>query len=215
MPVLTILGAILGQKDIFQVKLNSDETVLDLKERIKEKNVQTLRDFDAHQLTLYKLDLPFNRDNFKSVLVGVQERTVVFRDDQQLGFSLDKLSVLGSFPDGAIHILVVPSTGESIKTTICADVGVSLSHPPAHAVPDMSPLFANTSLNSLTLGLLSRHPTTATNRHCLSLPPITPLSSNINIFRMLHGPPTTLAWLLSMDIDQETSESFKSLLSYR
>jgi hypothetical protein len=108
---LTIRCAILGYEGIFQVKINSDQSVLDLKEGIHQKK-SILRSFDADHLTLYKVDLPYNEENRRSILDTVKRHTVEFRESPELVYELAELSGLGGFPPRTLHILVVCPTGQ-------------------------------------------------------------------------------------------------------
>jgi len=74
----TVYCAILGEDNVFQVKLNSDQSVLDLKEEIKAKRVDVdiLASSPAHTLTLYKVDLVYDEDTYEGILRDIRERTV-------------------------------------------------------------------------------------------------------------------------------------------
>jgi hypothetical protein len=164
---LTIHCAILGYEGIFQVKINSDQSVLDLKEGIHEKKKSMLHPFDPDQLTLYKVDLPYNEENRRSVLDIVKRQTVKFRESPELAYELAELSDLGGFPPRTLHILVVCPTGESIKTTVGGAVALTLGYSSSKhthiAGESRSGAFAETK--SLT------QPSSL-------YPPTTPLSSN-------------------------------------
>jgi hypothetical protein len=122
--IVCVNCAILGQREAFQVKINGDQSVDDLKNVINAKTLQVL---GAHSLSLYKVDLPYSQDDYHEVSNAILDRSVRLEENQRLGYHLQLLQeVKDGFPDKLLHIVVVPPTSESkIPGCLsCADAGV-------------------------------------------------------------------------------------------
>ena len=73
-PELKLFVFIIGFNTPFSVKIQSSETVDDLKERILEKNPNGFKGVDAASLTLYRVELPDDDTLEQSVAQAVNAR---------------------------------------------------------------------------------------------------------------------------------------------
>jgi hypothetical protein len=109
--IVCVNCAILGQREAFQVKINGDQSVDDLKNVI---NTTALKVLGAHSLSLYKVGLPYSQDDYHEVSNAILDRSVRLEETQRLGYHLQLLQeVKDGFPDNLLHIVVVPPTSES------------------------------------------------------------------------------------------------------
>ena len=112
----TVNCAILGHKDAFSVKIDSNEQVSELKNWIKVLQSETLASFDVTNIRLYKVDIHVS--NYAAVMESVYQHTVKYKEDQMLQNPLSKLSTVfgGTTPlVGLLHILVEHPRGESFS----------------------------------------------------------------------------------------------------
>ena len=116
MVVHIVKCAFLGQQKAFQIKMDEDATVYDLKDEIKEN--QHLSNVVASDLVLYNVSISVpDRDVYKAVMKTICSRSVTH--DKELDYPECKLSEFGSgFPPKAIHILVdvPPPASESFSS---------------------------------------------------------------------------------------------------
>lgn len=54
-PVRVLFCLLDGENELFQVKVNIDDSVFDLKEQVRNKKPNALRNVDANNLLLYKV----------------------------------------------------------------------------------------------------------------------------------------------------------------
>ena len=114
----TVNCAILGQKDAFSIRIDSDEQVFELKNRIKALQSRTLSSFDVTDFRLYKADIPVS--DYAAVMKSVYQKIVEYKEDQRLQNPLSKLSAVfgGTAPlVGLLHILVECLGGESFDSS--------------------------------------------------------------------------------------------------
>ena len=130
MVVHIVKCAFLGQqKAAFQIKMDEDATVYDLKDEIKEN--QHLSDVVASDLVLYNVNISVpDRDAYKAVMETICSRSVTH--DEELDYPECKLSEFKlGFPPKVIHILVdaPPPASESF---ISRPGGLSLTRHTPH-----------------------------------------------------------------------------------
>ncbi len=110
----TVNCAILGNKDIFLVEIDSNAQVSKLKQQIREKEIQTLEPFAASNLQLYKVDIFVSDSDYDTL------NTVEIKEDQRLRKSVSRLStVFGARGplEETLHILVEHPRGESFSSS--------------------------------------------------------------------------------------------------
>ena len=126
MSPLTIWCAILDSPDIFSVDIEADETVYELKIKIKERSPE-LEDFAPKTLSLYQINAFGNnpKERGKALAIEIQriEKLREADSDSELDvFNLVDEAVGTSPPANTIHILAIPPSGEPIGYCSCGDV---------------------------------------------------------------------------------------------
>ena len=117
MSTITIYSIILGDDTVFPIDIKETETVARLKQKIKLEGKQQLEGFDAVRLKLYKpKEIHFD----EHYLERVQEISQNLGGQESPELHIyQKLSIVGGFPEDMVHIIVVPSAGESINARAC------------------------------------------------------------------------------------------------
>src|SRR5258706_3506435 len=118
MVVYTVMCAILGERKVFEVKIDSDERISALKNKIKPADP-----IGASDLKLYKINIPV--PNYKTLIDSISERTIEFKEEDELVDPFCKLSTFQDgfgFPEGNLHILVEVPAGESFSSRPGRDV---------------------------------------------------------------------------------------------
>ena len=184
----TIYCAILGQKGVFEVNIDSDERVSALRRTIKKEKHRTLHGCDADTLKLYHVNAPVTPDTYEALTASISRSTIEFNKNTELSYPLCKLSTR-SFPDDTIHILVDVPEGESFSSRPGRDlieILLSLTQciPPIAMLTTLS-LWACCRY-AQQLQQFADHPTAPFIR--LSLSPTTLLSSVICLRRNGHRP---------------------------
>jgi hypothetical protein len=126
----TIFCALIGDKHVSQVKVNSDQSVLDLKEDIKTKKAQALCSYDPDTLTLYQVYIDISTDEaFEQAMQQTPQSTTCAEVVQALlpntadpmqkelvnpSSELSQYFGNSDFSKQAIHILAKLPPGESI-----------------------------------------------------------------------------------------------------
>ena len=114
--------AVLGHNDVILVKIDSDEPVSELKNKIIDATRATAS-FYPSELTLYKVNIYVPEDAFDEVYKSITLCTIDFKRENKLGNPLCKLSSIpDGFPEGNIHILVEVPAGESFSPRPGRDV---------------------------------------------------------------------------------------------
>jgi len=118
---------LIGSDGTFQVKIDRTELVGNLKDAIKEKKPVALKDVDADQLTLYKINVDVNATDKNTYILAVQDISQDLSNSQKATElnPVDELSEVfetGPPPKKKIHILVTCPAGESIKAAVCGPV---------------------------------------------------------------------------------------------
>ena len=111
--------AILGIKGIFSVKINKDEPVSELKNKIKPADP-----IGASALKLYKINIrvPIGTA-FNTLIDSIHRRTIDFNERDELEDPFCELSTIpGEFPQRHLHILVEVPAGESFSSRPGRDV---------------------------------------------------------------------------------------------
>ena len=115
----TVNCAILGNKNAFSVKIDSNEQVSELKEQIRAEEFQTLASFEASALELYKANIPVSDSDYDTLMESVSQNTVEDKEDQRLRNPFSKLSTAfgatGPLVEETLHILVKRPRGESFS----------------------------------------------------------------------------------------------------
>ena len=113
----TVTCAISGDKDIFSVKINSDELVSELKHKIKLESPE-LGGLAANTLSLYRIDV--DASNKQRAIHEVKTIAQNLRITDRLN-PVSKLNMVfpSGIPGGKVHILVKIPEGESIDSTAC------------------------------------------------------------------------------------------------
>ena len=109
--IYKIFCILLGDDSPFPVEIASNETVADLKDKIKAKNENSLRTVDAKDLKLYYANLPIDDATEENV------KQIMFQGPSPLGPATELSEVYASNPPKKmLHIIVQsPSVGESIN----------------------------------------------------------------------------------------------------
>jgi len=113
-----IFAILYGEEDAFFIELDKTEVVGALTKAIKAEN-SDLATFDAHKLTLYKvnLDEPNDQDFRKGLEDISQDLSKATRLSLELSMYFDEET---DFQQGRIHILVKP--GETMNPRACSDI---------------------------------------------------------------------------------------------
>jgi Crinkler effector protein N-terminal domain len=117
----TILCIITGETTPFSVTIDETQSVGELKDAIKKETEPELNAFDAHTLTLYRIDVNGSNNESTRELQKISQ-------DPSKNEELDPLDKLRDVfkPTGPTHqmiqILVQPPGGESIDPRTCGDI---------------------------------------------------------------------------------------------
>ena len=111
----SIFCILADSRSLILIDIENTKTVAELKDAIKVNAQHELRDYDAHQLKLYKIDVPFDesdkQEHFNTVQNVSQDLT-----NYKLLHPWVKLSTIEhGFGDGLLHILIELPAGESIQ----------------------------------------------------------------------------------------------------
>jgi len=109
----TIWCIVVDETTPFPVKIDETESVDVLKDHIKRKKEKSLEAYDADQLTLYKIDVPFEGSG--KHLEAVQEISQNLSEQTSLDRWIELSTIEGEFPQGMLHILIEPPAGELIQ----------------------------------------------------------------------------------------------------
>ena len=109
----TIWCIIVGEKTPFSVEIGETESVGVLKDHVKKEKEPILDAFAAGQLTLHKIDVPFEGSG--KHLEAVQEISQNLSEQTSLNPWIELSMIEGGFPQGMLHILIEPPAGESIQ----------------------------------------------------------------------------------------------------
>jgi len=103
----TVFCAILGDDDLFPVTINGDQSVGELKKQIKVEKSLKLASFEASTLTLYKVEISLNENDYGPLMEAISQSSVGVEEDQKLRFPFTPLSTIpDGFPKDVLHILV-------------------------------------------------------------------------------------------------------------
>ena len=142
----TVTCATLGHNQEFSVKIDSNELVSELKNKIRATEFQTLA--SASALQLYKVDIPLSESDPSALFHSISQHTIEFDKGKELRNPFCKLSkIKGGFPDGVLHILVQLPPSESIHSRACG--AVADTHPPNRNYRPNDSLYTRRSRNRL------------------------------------------------------------------
>jgi len=113
-----------GDHSTFAVKIDGDEDVNDLKDKIKAKKHPTLTHVAADELTLYHVNIEFDESG-----KHITRANEVFQDLSQHTPLREWHTLSGiekGFPKGFTHILVQLLPSESIHSRACGAVAETL-----------------------------------------------------------------------------------------
>ena len=160
--------AILGHKGAFSVKIDSNEDVAELINKLKTSD-DVLAHVNIRDITLFKVEIPVpDTPTFESVNDSISQHSVQFKREDELKNPFLELSAIpDGFPKRTLHILVEVPARESFSSRPGCDVAeivLSLTTPTIHYRPTF-------------ISLIIYHS------------PITPSSSNIDLdaVRVLRG----------------------------
>ena len=115
MKVYTVMYAILGHNGVFEVKINSNEQVSGLKNKLVTSN-PILAHLNVSNITLFKVNKPApnNEGDYDKVLKSIALCTIDFNKEQKLWNSFVKLSTIpDGFPESTLHLLLEIPASES------------------------------------------------------------------------------------------------------
>lgn len=129
---------LVGGAYIFPVNIDRTETVGDLKVGIKTVQRQKLRDIDADDLTLYRVNIKDPRTTVHTI-AQFNQFSQSLNEDNALD-DMQQLSVAfhGVPPGKPYYVLVQPPKGQSIYSKACCCVVVFM----ADVVPSLRPCFS-------------------------------------------------------------------------
>ena len=108
-PFIYVIG--IGNSS-FSVTIESSKTVDDLKDAIKEKKKNDLKDIDADRLALYKVSIPEGKNLEQSALQAIREAS-------ELDVSSRHLSKVFQEPIGEEEISIVVTLPDDFRTGAC------------------------------------------------------------------------------------------------
>ena len=107
-----------SSKSVFPVDIDETDTVGDLKKEIKKKK-KKLDYIDAHELSLYKINVKIHDTNYDDQIEAMCKSDFVFTPEEFL-IPMRKVShYFKNDSEMAVEVLVVPPQGESIDPRMC------------------------------------------------------------------------------------------------
>ena len=118
MSTITISYIILGDDAVFSIDIKETEKVARLKHKIQLERKHDLEGFDAVRLKLYKpKEIHFDEHYLEKVREISQN--LGGQGSPELHIYQNLSAIVGGFPEDMVHIIVVPSAGESINARAC------------------------------------------------------------------------------------------------
>lgn len=114
----TLLCFIYDDVNLFPIKIDDADPVGWLSQEIKE-NSQTLATVDARTLELYHINVRLDETGSQKHLKEAQKIGQDLGSRTPLEPWRELSSIGGGFPEGMLHILVVPPPGEPIHSRAC------------------------------------------------------------------------------------------------
>ena len=126
-PVVTmsyrLLCAILGEDSSFTVAFNKTQIVDELKETIKEKDVDELAPYNATSLTLFKINAATpDGETFERVIGDIRQASIEGAVKMHPIFTLSTYFNDEDFCQPKVHIAIQLPRGESIDPRLCGAV---------------------------------------------------------------------------------------------
>ena len=109
-----VVCAILGDEGAFEIEIEGNKRVSELKNRIKTHEYPML---SASSLELYKVDIPWS--DRVALMASVSQQTIMYHEDQRLQDPWDFVStVFGpTLLENTLHILAKIPRGESFSSS--------------------------------------------------------------------------------------------------
>ena len=126
---------VIGEDKAFIIGTDKIKTISQLRDTIKAYKENVFKTFDANQLTLWKVDIPFDCENDKLKMLDNAFGTINIEKDLKGEKMLpgDEISkYLKNLPTSSIHILVQPpppaTTGKCLPMVYLSNKKFALSH---------------------------------------------------------------------------------------